>query len=299
MGGGFWSPASYTSYSSTVKATPRSALFKSKSLDDYLDPSTFDVRESRDSADHPKSTPIIIASDVTGSMGSLAEQLIKNDLGTIMKEIYDRKPVTDPHILMGAVGDTYWDSAPFQATQFEADMKVVDQIEKFFIEGGGGGNSGESYIAAWYFAAYKTATDSFAKRGKKGYVFTIGDEAPLLTITKDQIKTVFNDVVESDMTAEGLLDVVRQQWNVFHVIVKPHGRFTHEPQRWKDLLGQNVIVIDDISKLGEVIVSTIQIIEGEDLDAVANSWSGSTAVTVRNAVKDLAKFNADGDLISI
>ena len=37
----------------------------------------------------------------------------------------------------------------------------------------------------------------------------------------------------------------------------------------------------------EVIVSTIQVIEGEDKDVVSKSWSGGTAVVVSHAIKDL------------
>lgn len=297
MGGGYWDPTAYNSYASTVASKPQAAIFKSRSLNNALDPTQFKVRESKDSADHPESTPIMILADETGSMGYLAEQIIKKDLGVIMAEIYDRKPVPDPHLLAGGVGDAYSDSAPIQVTQFEADIRITDQIADIFIEGNGGGNGGESYIAAWYFAAYKTDTDSFTKRGRKGYIFTIGDEAPHLTLTKDQIKRFFGDNVERDYKASDLLDVVRQSWNVFHLIVKPEGRFTHQPDSWKNLLGENAIVVEDDTKIGEVIVSTIQVIEGASVDDVVSSWSGSTALVVRDAIKDLAK--ADGDLVAL
>lgn len=38
------------------------------------------VRECRDSEEHPETTPIIIALDVTGSMGRIPHDLVKNQL---------------------------------------------------------------------------------------------------------------------------------------------------------------------------------------------------------------------------
>jgi hypothetical protein len=297
MGYSSWNPSSYDSYSSTIRSKSTAEVFASRNMDRYLDPLKFKNRESRDSTANPLSTPIILASDVTGSMGRLATQIIKNDLGTIMGEIYDRKPVTDPHILVAAVGDTYYDSSPFQATQFEADISIAAQMEKFYIEGGGGGNSGESYIAAWYFAAFRTETDSFAKRGKKGYLFTIGDEAPLLTLPASHIKKFFDDTVQADMDAKNLLDIVRQSWNVFHIQVAPHGSWTHDPQRWRDVIGQNLILLEDSSKLGEIIVSTIQIVEGSDHKTVASSWSGDTSIVVAKATKDVVRGTSESDAL--
>lgn len=296
MGYTGWDPGSYDSYSTTVATKSRADIFTKSGLDEYLDPLKFKIRESRDSTANPESTPIIIASDVTGSMGGLAEQIIKRDLGIIMGEIYNRVPVSNPHILVAAVGDSQaGDRAPFQATQFESDISIASQMEKFFIEGGGGGNRGEQYILAWYFAAFRTECDAILKRGKKGYLFTIGDEAPLLTLTKNEVKKYFGDDIQDDIKAEDLLDIVKQNWHVFHIIVKPHGRFTHDPKYWEDLLGDGVIILQDNSALGEVIVSTLQVVNGADKDAVAASWSGSTALVVADALKSITTTGADSD----
>ena len=300
MGYTGWSPSTYDSYAKATSTKSRAAIFTSSSIDEYLDPKKFTVRESRDSTANPSSTPIIIGVDVTGSMGSLAEQIVKRDLGTIMGEIYTRLPVPNPHILASAIGDAQaGDDAPFQATQFESDISIADQMEKFYIEGGGGGNRGESYLLAWYFAAYRTDCDAIIKRGKKGYLFTVGDEAPLTTITKDEIENYFGDKIQDDIKGEDLLDIVKQNWHVFHIVVKPHGRFTHDPKYWTDLLGDGVIVLQDNSALGEVIVSTLQVVNGEDVDAVASSWSGSTAVVVRDAIKGLVKAGENEDIVAL
>lgn len=286
MGGSRFSADDWSGYSTKTAAKPAAAIFKSRSMDASLDPMNIGVRESCDSAANPNSTPLILAVDVTGSMGILAETIVKKSLGVIMGEIYDRKPVPDPHILCMAIGDSVYDSAPLQVTQFEASIVITDQIEKIWIEAGGGGNDGESYPMAWYFAAMKTKTDSMIKRGKKGFLFTIGDEPPLLKLSRADIKKFFGDDAERDYTARELLDMASQSYEVFHLIVNP-GHYSAD--RWKDLLGERAIKITDVNKLAEVIVSTLQISTGADVDTVVKSWSGDTSLVVANAVSGLAK----------
>jgi hypothetical protein len=188
-----------------------------------------------------------------------------------------------------ATGDATCDSAPLQVTQFEADVVLAKQVEKFFLEGGGGGNFGESYMLPWYFAAFKTSCDSMEKRGKKGYLFTIGDECALETLTKSQIKTFVGDDVETDFTSRDLFEIASKNWNIYHIIVRPVAAQPVQ-KSWEALIGQErVIVSQTYENLAEIIVSTIQIAEGADADRVASSWSGKTALVVRDAVSSIAK----------
>jgi hypothetical protein len=53
---------------------------------------------------------------------------------------------------------------------------------------------------------------------------------------------------------------------------------------WRDLLGEGAITLDDHTKLAELIVSILEVQEGTDLTAVAESWNGSTALTIRNSL---------------
>lgn len=286
MGSSRWDAGDWNSYSTTTQSKTQHQIFKSSSLDKSLDPSNFVVRESVDSEANPNSTPVILAVDVTGSMGMLAENIVKHGLGVIMQEIYDRKPINDPHVLCAAIGDAFVDNAPFQATQFEADISLASQVENIWLEGGGGGNGGESYLTAWYFAAMKTRCDSIMKRSKKGYIFTIGDEPPHMKLTKGQIKTIFGDDVEKDYSAEELLTTASQAWEVFHLIVNP-GHY--DASKWREMLSERAISVTDHNKLAEVIVSTIEVIEGRDIDDVVSSWSGDTSIVVSNAVNGLVK----------
>jgi hypothetical protein len=286
MGGSRFDANDWNSYSSATRNLSQAQVFTQKTASAYLDPTK--VRESRDSAANPNSTPVIIFVDETGSMGILADTIIKKSLGEIVLGIYDHKPITDPHILVGGIGDAYTDKAPLQPSQFEAGVaELTSQIEQIYLEGNGGGNGGESYLLAWYFAANKTSIDSMIKRQKKGYLFTIGDEEPHFTLTKQQIKRIFGDDVEADMDAHELLAAASEFYEVFHLRVRPDSRYSKKP--WTELMGERVIDVSDIAELGPIITSTMRLIEGEDRDNIIASHksSASTALAVASATKDL------------
>jgi hypothetical protein len=176
-------------------------------------------------------------------------------------------------------------------TQFEADIRIAEQLEKIWLEHGGGGNSFESYNLPWYFAATRTAIDCFEKRGRKGYLFTVGDEQPPPALMAAHVQRVMGAGPQNGISTRDLLAMVSRTYNVFHVVVEEgsHAR-VHLPQvleEWTDLLGQHVLRLGDHTKLAEVIVSAIQVSEGVDPDTVARSWSGSTAMVVRRAVGGL------------
>ena len=54
---------------------------KVRRIHESMDPSKAQLRESRDSKEHPLSVPIILALDVTGSMGEIPHYLIKDEIG--------------------------------------------------------------------------------------------------------------------------------------------------------------------------------------------------------------------------
>lgn len=299
MGFGRWSADDFAAFATTsTVGKSASEIFTTHNLKGEFDPAKFVLRESRDSAVNPNSTAVMLFCDVTGSMGETAETMVQHGLDTTMREIYDRKPVTDPHILVGAIGDAWCDRAPLQMTQFEADVSLAKQLTGIWIEGGGGGNSGESYLLAHYAAATKTATDCFEKRGKKGFLFTMGDEPALPTLTKAQIEKVFGTPAERDLTAAECLAMAQRSYEVFHLVLTGVGVAAHNldgvMKTWTPLLGERVLKVANIANVPEVIVSTLQVMAGEDAGAVAASWSGSTALVVGDAIKALRAPKAPG-----
>jgi hypothetical protein len=246
-------------------------------------------------------------------MGHLSQEIL-SAMDTVCTELYARRPVTDPHILTGAVGDAFYDRAPLQASQFEADIRIAEQTRKLYIEGGGGGNYGESYALPWLFAAEKTSIDCFEKRGKKGFLFTVGDE-PLLgaeglkraghhvhspwAVTKEQAKEVLDLNLERDLTAEEIYAMASRQWEIVHICVS-NETSPYRPgvmASFGEILGDRLLFLQDSAVLPELIVSSIQVIAGADKDAVASSWDDDDAKKkIASAIKDLVPVDgADAD----
>ncbi len=296
MGGGSYSSKDWTSFSASrayhdPKTTVKD-IYRKGNLDDALNPKMFKIRESIDGPDNPESTPLIIGLDVTGSMSPVLDSIARKGLNTICEEVYKRKPISNPHICVLGIGDMECDRAPFQATQFEADIRIFEQLEKLFLEGGGGGNDHESYILAWYFARYRVKSDSFAKRGRKGFIFTIGDEEITPMIHADHLKGFMGDSQARTFTAQELYDVVSPEWNVFHIIIKEgnHAQrsFGAVKQSWENVIGvQRTIPMDDHTKLGEIIVSVLEMAAGKSLKETASSWDKKTGLLVDSALKNL------------
>ncbi|HEY9777071.1 MAG TPA: hypothetical protein V6C81_25115 [Planktothrix sp.] len=291
MGISRWSAEDWDGYVKSSSGKSAAELFKGRCLDKELDPKGVIYRESCDSALNPLSTPIIVAIDETGSMGFLAETLIRKGLGIVMDEIYDRKPVTDPHLMCMAVGDAWCDQAPLQVTQFEADLRLADQVSKFYIEGNGGGNSYESYNLPWYFAATRTKCDALLKRNKKGYLFTVGDEPPAPKLLAQHVERFLGGGLQHDLNTREVLNLATKTWEVFHIIIA-EGSYAKRSgdavkQEWRQLLGQRAIVLSDHAKLSELIVSTIQMMEGLDLSKIERSWAGGTGALIRRSLKEL------------
>ncbi len=294
MGHGRWNPNDWASYAArTTNGRSASEIFSARGMKPAFDPARIAVRESRDSPENPLSTAIILASDVTGSMGTIAEVMIRSGLDTTMREIYTRKPVNDPHVMVMAVGDAECDRAPLQATQFEADIRLAEQLKDLWIEGGGGGNGGESYHLPWYFAATRTSIDCFEERGKKGYLFTIGDEPLLPGIDAPNLARVFGDGEARSLSSADMLAMANRKYEVFHILLTGVGYAVSNLdgvlRSWTPVLGDHVVPCSNHAHIAEVIVSVLQAAEGADRDEVITSWRPDVAETVRKALYRIVK----------
>lgn len=296
MGSGRFDSTAYRSFSNSTVGKSTAEIYKSRIMEATLNPFGVKLRESRDSADNPQSTPLIVAIDVTGSMGILADVIAREGLGILFNSIIQHKPISDPHVMFMAVGDANYDSAPLQVSQFEADNRIVEQLTQIYLEHGGGGNSFESYNLPWYFASFHTEHDSIQKRGKKGYLFTVGDEEAPADLTIEQIKRVCDDDLQNKLSSKEMLQLAQEKYHVFHIIIEEGDYMQSVAARkrvinsWQKLFGQHVIMLSDHKRLAETIVSTILVAEGMEPDESVQKWDAAIASIVSKAVKSLPKM---------
>lgn len=249
--------AGYTTLTSATMDTVFTQNVK-RMIHESMDPKTIKIREARDSATHPNTVPIIFALDETGSMGEIPVYLIKTGLPKIISKLI-QKGLLDPALLFLAIGDHECDSAPLQVGQFESGDEELDTwLTRTYIEGNGGGNAGESYLLAWYFAALHTVTDAFEKRGQKGFLFTIGDEPSLKSLPKNVLKDLMSESkAQSAYSDKGLLELAQEKWNVYHFHMLQGSAGRRSLDYWKKMLGQNCIEIEDQEELADKMVKAI------------------------------------------
>lgn len=291
MGCGSWTSASFKSYSKSVgRSVSKSGvidsdysnqeMFKARYLDSALDPKNV-IRECCDSEEHPNTLPVILALDVTGSMGEAAVEVAKK-LNVIMTKLY--KDVKDVEFMIMGIGDLAYDDCPIQVSQFESDIRIAEQLDKIYFEFGGGGNSFESYTAAWYFGSRHTKLDCL-NRGRKGIIITMGDEQlnPYLPYKGrgHGLSEVTGDNLQSDVETKDLYEEASKKFNIYHLDVN-HGRRWDEAEieksykKYLDDTHFRKVTMDSITN--EIVDIIVNEVENNITDTVVTS-SDSEEIT--------------------
>jgi hypothetical protein len=253
-----------------------------------MNPKGVSVRESRDSAAHPESHAVAVLFDVTGSMRSVPRVLQEN-LPKLMDLLIRKGYLEHPQILIGAIGDATCDDAPLQVGQFESGIEIEDDLGKLYLEGGGGSDITESYELALYFMARHTSLDCFEKRGRRGYLFVIGDEIPYPVVKRREIKKVTGDTAQADIPVRDMIAELERTFDTFFVLPKMthHWNNAEVHDRWAQLLGQKVLRLEEPAAICELIASTIAVAEGR-------ASSAEVAVGLRDAGSTTAVAAAVG-----
>ena len=268
MGWGSWSENNYCSYSASVGRsysastktfsdtyTSSSQAFVAKRIDEAMDPKNV-MRECCDSDEHPNTIPIILALDVTGSMGSTAIEVQKK-LNPIMVEIYNR--IKDAEIMVMAIGDLAYDDSPIQISQFESDIRIAENLDKIYFENGGGGNDYESYTAAWYMGLKHCKLDCW-KRGKKGLIITMGDEPINPYLPKRNLNEATGDTNQDNVETPELFKKASEKFDIYHISVesRSYPDQTREAESFKKILGGQNVLISSVDKISDKIINIVE-----------------------------------------
>lgn len=268
MGSGIWTRDAFKSYSTTkgysIDSTGSIAgsyssqeMFKQRYIAPELNPKNA-MRECCDSEEHPYTKPVILALDVTGSMGGASVKVAK-ELNVIMTELYNK--VKDVEFLIMGIGDLAYDTAPIQASQFESDIRIAEQLDKIYFEAGGGGNSYESYTAAWYFGLRHCKLDCW-NRGEKGIIITLGDEPLNPYLPKNALSEVTGDKLQEDVETEDLYKETIEKFEIYHLAVNntetSYRRYEAEIENtFGKYLDENHLKVVNMDNLANTIVDII------------------------------------------
>lgn len=225
MGSGIWREDTFIQYSRRAGRTvdkkgciagnlSNQEMFGARTLDPMLDPKDV-MRECCDTEEHPETIPVILALDVTGSMGQAAVEVAKQ-LNIIMTKLYEK--VKDVEFMVMGIGDFAYDRYPLQVSQFESDVRIAEQLDKIYFEFGGGGNAYESYTAAWYFGLNHVKLDAW-DRGRKGIIITMGDEGVNPYLSAERIYDITGREIGEDVETEALFESVQEKYEVYHLFV--------------------------------------------------------------------------------
>lgn len=291
MGCGTWDTNSFISYSTSKGLTTDSLgfitssvsnqeMFKARTLDPALNPKNV-IRECCDSDDHPNTLPVVIALDCTGSMGSAAVEVAKK-LNGIMTKLYEN--IADVEFMVMGIGDLAYDSCPIQASQFESDIRIAEQLDKVYFEFGGGGNGYESYTAAWYFGLHHTKLDCW-NRGRRGIIITIGDERlnPYLPMRGRQsgLIAALGDSLEKDVETPELFEEASKKFDIYHIHVNHGSDYDKEniEKSFKSILEESHFKEATLDNITETIVDIIVDVAENDTNTIITPTTAPTQVS--------------------
>ena len=118
----------------------------------------------------------------------------------------------DFEICFMAIGDAYCDEKyPLQVRPFAKGLALKDRLKELVIEGGGGGQTTETYELA---ALYANERVDIPKAIKPIMIF-IGDEQPYDTIDPDHAKNLLGITIQKTLTTEAVFKKLKDKYSVY------------------------------------------------------------------------------------
>lgn len=171
------------------------------------------TRECLNTPAMPDVTAIAFGMDVTRSRGPDAK-LVYEQTMPFLGSLFLTGAIEFPQILFAAIGDAKSDRAPLQVGQFESDERMDQDLERLWLEEGGGGTGEESYELFAYYLARHTNVQSI-DLGHKGFCFITGDEAPYPTVSRDEVLRLIGDDLAADIPTSEIFAELQSRYRTF------------------------------------------------------------------------------------
>lgn len=201
-------------------------------------------------------SPLVIACDVTGSMGDWpATMFSKLPYLDLEGKEYLGKGM---EISFAAIGDAYCDSYPLQVRQFVGGKSLEKELKGLVIEGGGGGQVQESYdLGAVYYANNVKMPNAI----NPIFIF-IGDEGLYDGIDLGQAKEWARVDYKQRTSTKQVMEDLKKKYSVY-LIRKPYntgsgdgmsGTDRNIYNQWASYLGEDhIAILPNASRVVDVI----------------------------------------------
>lgn len=193
--------------------------------------------------------PLVIACDVTGSMGEWPATIFSK---LPYLELEGKEYLGDTmEISFAAIGDCNSDSYPLQVRPFVQGTDLEKELKALVVEGGGGGSSQESYDLA---AKYYTENVEMPKAVRKPIFIFIGDEGLYPTLKTHDAEAFAKVKIKKNEEVEDVIKDLKKTYSVY-IVRKSYGHGdAHIQKQWKELLGEDhVCPLQDASRVVDVI----------------------------------------------
>lgn len=201
-------------------------------------------------------SPLVIACDVTGSMGEWPATMFSK---LPYLELEGKEYLGDDmEISFAAVGDVYSDDYALQVRKFTKGTELKEKLEELVIEGGGGGQTMESYDLC---ALYYSRKVKMPKAIKPIFIF-IGDEGCYDSIDRESAKTYAGIELKERLPTKQVMKDLQSKYSVY-LIRKPYDNGYGDSmsstdkklyKEWADMLGEDHIsILPDPNRVVDVI----------------------------------------------
>eukprot|EP00771_Trimastix_marina_P000162 gnl/Trimastix_PCT/1170.p1 GENE.gnl/Trimastix_PCT/1170~~gnl/Trimastix_PCT/1170.p1 ORF type:complete len:428 (-),score=135.74 gnl/Trimastix_PCT/1170:243-1526(-) len=267
MGGGYYERDVGSVYDDTVDRSVSSApassytaaadtvMTQQRAMHDEVNP------KNRGIARTDSQNPIVVAIDVTGSMGNWSK-IIYDKLPMFYGQILMQGYLADPALCFAAIGDANSDVAPLQVTDFAQGAEIDEWIGKLWLEGKGGGQNMETYeLGAYYFARHCEIPQA-----DKAFFFFTGDEGCYpLVLQEDILRHIDSNSRARTVSTPDIFAELKRKFHVF---------FIHKPyfdaqidaknmQYWERLVGpEHILHLEDPKAVIDVMLGAIALVGG-------------------------------------
>jgi hypothetical protein len=256
MGGDYYDRDYYSSSNTNTTTESTNQLQNNQDLNPNLDPRLY----SQNTLKSKGRSPIVFALDVTGSMGEWVKT-IYDKLPMFYGQMIQNEYTFDPTLSFCAIGDAECSKVPLQISEFSSGLDIDSNINKIFLEGGGGGNLRESYELAAYFYLNNCELVNH----EFPFLFITGDEAFFNEITKVNVEKILGQKLEKNLNSREIFKLLKKKFNVFHLRKtfddpeKEKGMY----KQWADTIGQERVLSVNSPKASiDVILGCLAITTG-------------------------------------